>query len=430
MVMELCDGGDLSDLIYNRPDAQLQRTVAKQILTGIAAIHAKNVIHRDIKPDNILIAKGPNGPNDRIAKLADFGVSDDASSGLLTVAAGTPAFMAPEQHNKQGYHLPADIWAAGVTLYMLLHWGKHPFIKGQQLDMKSINKGKVENAMKTGIRKLFRSAGDDGKDLTRKMLNADPSKRLSAAQACSDRWFPRTRGIRLDMIEETTQPWSVGDRISYTCCSTGHAHPGEVIACNSDGSITVQLDGANEKKIIGKAEVDRIKVEEPAMPIGGYVASAQEKFLAQSYPIGTALTYISKHSGAEFPGTVAELLPDGGVVIQLDQGVRKKVRWYDAQSIKKRHHTRKEILDLPKSTRALQSGQKIANATHSMERSHPGKVQNVHSDQSVVINRHGAAHPNLIPIHDRERHTSQAHSNFLIPRSFTQIHGESLVSAI
>merc|ERR1711971_1452443 len=74
-----------------------------------------------------------------VLKLADFGMAAVLPrEGALTQKCGTPAFMAPEQHNlanSGGYGMAVDMWAAGVILYMMLNGGRHPFLKGQQMDM-------------------------------------------------------------------------------------------------------------------------------------------------------------------------------------------------------------------------------------------------------------------------------------------------------
>jgi serine/threonine protein kinase len=195
MVLECCDGGDLSDLFMRRPSAVLQKRIANHMLMGIEAIHARQIIHRDIKPQNYLISNRQDGP---VCKLCDFGFSEIANAGPLTMSVGTPAFMAPEQHNREEYHFPVDVWAAGIVLYMLLHAGKHPFLRGQTIDFVGIKKGKLEYANKIGMRNRLRSRVDFGKDLARKMLNSNPRLRPTASQAAQDAWF--------SMIEQSMMP--------------------------------------------------------------------------------------------------------------------------------------------------------------------------------------------------------------------------------
>src|SRR5205807_2276357 len=93
---------------------------------GLAAAHAEAIVHRDVKPDNILIPKSKQGELQlKAAKLADLGLargedSGDSLTGTRT-ALGTPGFMAPEQcMDAKKAKTPADVFSMGATLYALL----------------------------------------------------------------------------------------------------------------------------------------------------------------------------------------------------------------------------------------------------------------------------------------------------------------------
>jgi NUAK family SNF1-like kinase len=123
-VMELCCGGDL--LNYVRKRRRLKESVAKfifkQIIEGIAHIHSKNILHRDIKLDNILIDGKGN------VKIGDFGVSKTVNPGdVLKEQCGTPAYIAPEILEDRGYKgSTVDMWSVGVVLFAMLY-GSVPF---------------------------------------------------------------------------------------------------------------------------------------------------------------------------------------------------------------------------------------------------------------------------------------------------------------
>ena len=122
MVSEYAPGGSLTELLSaGAPDHQLAADIARQVLAALALAHGRGVVHRDLKPDNILFGL------DRTVKVADFGLAavlDKSGQGAGPVA-GSPGYMAPEQF--QGRWSPAsDVWAVGCLLAHMLG-GRAPF---------------------------------------------------------------------------------------------------------------------------------------------------------------------------------------------------------------------------------------------------------------------------------------------------------------
>lgn len=120
--MEYIDNGDLVDLKLSYTDKKVPEQVvmdlAKQIAQGMMYIHEKKVIHKDLKPQNIMLTK------DGIVKIMDFGIAETFRSSMSrikeTSRSGTPAYMSPEQLLGKDVGRESDIWSFGVMLYELL----------------------------------------------------------------------------------------------------------------------------------------------------------------------------------------------------------------------------------------------------------------------------------------------------------------------
>ncbi|SDB72024.1 serine/threonine-protein kinase [Belnapia rosea] len=127
IIMELVEGGSLKGLLDTGERLPLPRVVQlmTQLLDGLGYSHARGVVHRDVKPANLMLT--PSGT----LKIADFGIARLENSSMTHVGTmmGTPAYMAPEQLRGEPVDQRADLWAAGVVLYQLLS-GEKPFAGG------------------------------------------------------------------------------------------------------------------------------------------------------------------------------------------------------------------------------------------------------------------------------------------------------------
>ena len=128
LVTEYCNQGDLSNWMKTKHSMEETIRFMRQIANGISYLHDKNIIHRDIKPQNILIH------NDMI-KICDFGFSTMIKNNLQLCSSicGTPLFMSPEILFGEKYNLSSDIWALGILFYMMIY-KVHPYGMLQNLD--------------------------------------------------------------------------------------------------------------------------------------------------------------------------------------------------------------------------------------------------------------------------------------------------------
>ncbi len=126
LVMELVEGGTLRDLLNERGrlDVPLALTVLEKVLAPLAAAHRAELVHRDVKPENVLIGRGG------VVKVADFGLVRAVSTAGVTsdsVILGTVAYLSPEQVTTGNTDARSDVYSAGVLLYEVLT-GAPPYV--------------------------------------------------------------------------------------------------------------------------------------------------------------------------------------------------------------------------------------------------------------------------------------------------------------
>ncbi|XP_010541199.1 PREDICTED: calcium-dependent protein kinase 25 isoform X2 [Tarenaya hassleriana] len=183
MVMELCRGGELFDRIVARGHYTERKAaqLAKIILTVVQTCHSLGVMHRDLKPENFLFV---NDHEDSPLKAIDFGLSVFFKPGeTFSDIVGSPYYVAPEVLNKS-YGLEADIWSAGVMIYVLLS-GSAPFWGETEEEIfYEVLHGDLDLSSDP-----WPEVSENAKDLIRKMLERNPGRRLTAHQVLSHPWI-------------------------------------------------------------------------------------------------------------------------------------------------------------------------------------------------------------------------------------------------
>jgi len=184
LVTERMMGGELFDRVvkkayYNEKEA---RDVCKILFMAIEYCHSKQVAHRDLKPENLLLV---SNDDDSQLKIADFGFAKKVTSeSCLTTQCGTPGYVAPEILENVAYGTKSDMWSLGVITYILLG-GYPPFIEKNQRNLfRKIRQGDYKFHDE-----YWGNVSHDAKDLIKKLLTVDPSKRLSAKEALQTKWM-------------------------------------------------------------------------------------------------------------------------------------------------------------------------------------------------------------------------------------------------
>ncbi|CAK77196.1 unnamed protein product (macronuclear) [Paramecium tetraurelia] len=170
IIMDYVEGSNLTELSKSNLSEQKIKSIIKQLLIVLTYLHNKDITHRDIKPDNILV-----GLDGRV-RLIDFGLSQQSESKISYDKCGTLLFMAPEMILKMPYLKSVDMWSIGVIQY-LLYERKHPFNYENLIE--SIQQYNVN----------FTIMDKSAQNFFRKCAAINPEARMSAEQALMHPWI-------------------------------------------------------------------------------------------------------------------------------------------------------------------------------------------------------------------------------------------------
>jgi len=204
LVLELAPGGELFDILYytSSLETNLARTYFHQLCSGLKAIHAANICHRDLKPQNLLLNKRFQ------LKITDFGLAkifkDDTSSKqkvMETSYVGTKGYQAPEILLKRKYTTKCDVFSCGVILFILLT-GYPPFEEATGSDgwYRKICQKKFKDFWDK-----HRDCGisdDQSKDLIHKCIAYQPMERYKVDEMLDHPWTKDTRLSSKDLETE------------------------------------------------------------------------------------------------------------------------------------------------------------------------------------------------------------------------------------
>ncbi|KAL0634825.1 hypothetical protein Q9L58_006258 [Maublancomyces gigas] len=221
IAMEYMAHGDLTQYIIDHPiKARTEaRDITWQILNGLVVLHKREICHRDLKPQNILIAS----VSPIWVKITDFGISKQSMGTSLRTSCGTPSYQAPEQVGllprklrtsaRDSYTKAVDLWALGAVIHQILTT-EIPFRDTYDMDsMTDITiqfstanlEPTIDSEMvyeycrsaKFPVEILERNGAEpEAIDLIKRLMVPDPRSRISATDALESSWFPQQQVLR------------------------------------------------------------------------------------------------------------------------------------------------------------------------------------------------------------------------------------------
>ncbi|GBG63098.1 hypothetical protein CBR_g36585 [Chara braunii] len=279
LVLEYCAGGDLSEYIkrHGRVPEATARNFMRQLAAGLRVLRDNNLIHRDLKPQNLLLS---TADRKLTLKIADFGFARSLMpQGLAETLCGSPLYMAPEILQFQRYDAKADLWSVGAILFELVT-GRPPFGGANHVQLLR----NIERSEARIPENISSTLSEDCVDMCQRLLRRHPVERLAFEQFFH---HPFLNLPRKDICQEgekggnTRRPAGVAEEKSTLSGAkdlSREEHPLRTDESNDDSShgelpFVLEEDHRLAREQTGKGVAGLVELTGTGVPSSGAVVS-------------------------------------------------------------------------------------------------------------------------------------------------------------
>ncbi|KAJ7344437.1 hypothetical protein JRQ81_000387 [Phrynocephalus forsythii] len=312
LVMELCEDGELKEILQKRGQFTENETrhIIQSLASAIAYLHRKDIVHRDLKLENILVKSSDIDEENEMKlniKVTDFGLAVQKMGGsesMFQSTCGTPTYMAPEVISAHDYSQQCDVWSIGVIMYMLL-CGEPPFIGSSEEKLfEIIKKGDLQFR-----HSVWESVSEAARNVLQLLLKVDPAHRITANELLDCQWITgETRIVQRSFnVLELMKKWNNNSSaeggeagiLEDDATQSEEIHENQespVSNGNSDPSIETETESGNSKPPTPTKQIKKKKSHSSALPNGTLKKKTSS----------VKLTSHSSASGSVSPGAITK----------------------------------------------------------------------------------------------------------------------------
>jgi formylglycine-generating enzyme required for sulfatase activity/tRNA A-37 threonylcarbamoyl transferase component Bud32 len=297
------DGGPIEPASWSLPSAATAAmvTVVAEVATSLASVHAAGVVHRDVKPSNILLRR------DGAVRIADFGIAHRSEAAAMTLTgelAGTPSYMAPEQLRGELVDHRTDVFALGAVLYQALTL-QQPFVGGTV----AARLGAIDDPPVPAERHVSTLPRDLLAVLGKAMAPVAADRYQSAGDLAADlRAFVAGQPVRVRRPGRLQMLWRQARRRPWSVAAALLAVIGALVVVSIDLRGRRQVQAESERVTTALTELQRLEV---GVRLDNAIAAALAHRVARFEDVAAMDAWLAEHGqplAAELPRFEQQLL--------------------------------------------------------------------------------------------------------------------------